>query len=151
MAMAAHRYVRATQDVDLGACTSFFPKLREFYEHLRSSGYRVELRWPEDGDPLDGVLDIERDGAVIQVVNIANSKLGRAAIDNAEELDIGLRCVRLEELIALKLYAGGKYSMRDIQELLDANPEADLTRIGNTCDELRLGKEWKSVLEARGE
>ena len=44
-----------------------------------------------------------------------------------------LRCVTLEDLVALKLYAGGLNDHADIVQLLARNPNADLERVRGTA------------------
>ena len=149
MALATHGYVRATDDIDLGACTTFAPALQTLRDRLSNLGLTVTLRAPDDDDPLDGVLVVEERASLVEVVNIGQVRLGRAAIDNAEDLEDGLRCVRVPELVALKLYAGDRRSKTDIHALLDANPGIDLEEITRTCRALGFAKDWAQLLADR--
>ena len=149
MALAAHGYVRATDDADLGACTTFSPALCALRDRLRALGLDVELRSLDDDDPLDGVLVVEDGDALVEVVNIGNVRLGRAAIDHAMDLGDGLRCVRASELVALKLYAGGRKSRLDVHELLDANPAIDREEVARTCAGLGLADDWAKIVAER--
>ena len=109
---------------------------------LRVAGLGTELRYPDDDDPLGGVLVVWdlSDGKgerhdVVEVVNFLNP--GRLmltpaslAIQRATRLDgIELNCVALPDLVALKLYAGGTADHADIVQLLARNPDADLNEI----------------------
>lgn len=44
-----------------------------------------------------------------------------------------LRCVRVPQLIALKLFAGGRRHQADVVELLRRNPGADRAQIRDVC------------------
>ncbi len=142
VALAAYRYVRQTDDVDLGVNASV-TTLRSVMGDLRELGYKVELREPDGTDPLGGVLDVVGTFGLIQIVSFA----GRfpAVIDDAvmtSSLPVRegsqLRLVPLPQLIALKLYAGGYKSHGDIVELLARNPDADLQMIRAVCERYRL-------------
>lgn len=107
-----------------------------------SQGLNTQLRLPDDEDPLGGVLVVWVEAAdggepvdVVEVVNFRNP--GRviatpapAAIARAQSLaGSSLRCVTIEDLVALKLYAGGLSDLADIEQLLAHNPDADLDAI----------------------
>ena len=144
-ALAAHQYVRATSDTDLASYVDPFDYLRKLEASLADLGYGVELRLPDpdDDDPLAGVLvvwsTVDEDGKPVdevEVVNFRNPDRPRntpalRAIQNATSLDPNspLRYVRLEDLIALKLYAGATKDHADIEEVLVRNPGADLELI----------------------
>lgn len=118
-ALAAHDYVRATIDIDLATRVDPRTELRALEQRLRESGMSVELRMPDQHDPIGGVLsvwthetaDSERLD-LVEVVNFSNPYLpaetpAAEAIRNATPLEPGsaLRCATLRDLIALKLYA----------------------------------------------
>lgn len=142
VALAAHRYVRYTEDLDLGI-NADLNALRSISNALRRAGYSAELREPDADDPLGGVIDLRGPFGSIQIVSFA----GRfpAAIDDAlanASLVIrqgsSLRIAPITQLVALKLYAGGLKSKADIVELLTRNPEIDLHDIQAACDRYRL-------------
>ena len=153
VALAAHRYVRQTEDLDLA--TNANPrKLRELMDSLKAAGYQAELREPDAEDPLGGVIDIEGSFGFIQIINYAGKF--PAVIDDAlREAQLTarpgspLKLVPLPHLIALKLYAGGTKSRADIVELLVRNPELDLESLRETCRSYRLGGLDELIAEAR--
>lgn len=149
LALAVHGYVRATGDADLGVCTMFSPSLQSLRDRLHDLGYAVTLRAPDDDDPLDGVLVVEDGAARVEVVNIGHVRLGRASVDNAQDVGNGLRSVRAQELIALKLYAGGRRSEHDVHALLDANAAIDLVEVERCCRELGLESEFQVIIGER--
>jgi hypothetical protein len=141
-ALAVHRYTRGTEDIDLAVAVNPSTQLSALAQALSGSGLRTRLRLPDDDDPLGGVLTIwasEDDGGepvdIVEVVNFCNPSRvarnpARDAIARATTLAGGrLRCVGLEDLIALKLYAGGLTDLADVAQLLARNPEADLDAV----------------------
>jgi len=149
VALAAHRYVRFTHDVDLGV-NADLTQMRQLVDSLRARGYAPVFHEPDGQDPLGGVIDIPGPFGMVQIVSFE----GRfpAAIRDAlagqvirTRPDGGLRVIPIPQLVALKLYAGGWKSLADIVELLRRNPEADLDAIGETCHGYRL-RGWDKVL-----
>jgi hypothetical protein len=142
-ALAAHNYVRGTNDIDLASVVDPRTELRNLELAILNLGFHAELRMPDDEDPLGGVLRIwqvaSADGEPIEPIEIVNfynpfrPRLNPAAdaIRNAVRLDdhSALRYVRLPDLIALKLYAGGRRDLADIVELMVNNSDADLDEI----------------------
>lgn len=142
-ALALHRLVRATQDVDLASFVDPGAKLRPLEADLRAQGLHTELRMPDGDDPLGGVLRVwsavdDEDVPVdlVEVVNFDNPHRPRRtpaarAIRDALSLMPGsaLRYVQLADLVALKLDAGGRTDLADIVEVLARNPDADLAEI----------------------
>jgi hypothetical protein len=141
-ALAVHRYTRGTEDIDLAVAVDPSVQLTALDRALTSAGLHTCLRLPDDQDPLGGVLvvwaSVDEDGApadVVEVVNFHNpgrivSTPAMAAIARARPLQgTPLRCVTIEDLVALKLYAGGLADHADIVQLLARNPEADLAAV----------------------
>lgn len=142
VALAAYRYVRYTEDIDLGV-NADLSELRGVVEALRRDGFDAVLHEPDGDDPLGGVIDVSGRFGLVQIVSFA----GRFPLViedalNGEDIRVregsGLRLVPLPQLVALKLYAGGSKSRADIVELLRRNPEADLGMIRETCAAYRL-------------
>lgn len=131
MALAANGYVRATADVDIATTVDPRAELHSLQQVLRDLGFCTDLNMPDDEDVLGGVLRVWRqedeDGRpldLVEVVNFNNPYRPRpnpaaAAIKNAVPLDERtiLKYVRLPDLVALKLYAGGRQDLADIGEL----------------------------------
>ena len=142
VALAAHRYVRHTEDIDLGVDADV-PKMRVLAAVLRAEGFVVELYEPDGDDPLGGVIDVSGAFGLVQVVSFANRfpaviRDALAGDDVRIRPGSALRLVPLAQLVALKLYAGGLRSKSDIVELLRRNPDADLETIRGTCKRYRL-------------
>lgn len=142
VALAAHGYVRLTEDLDLGVNTDL-DTLRRVVETLRASRFDVELREADGQDPLGGVVDVRGSFGLVQIVNYGGRfpaviDAGVAAAETVIRPGSNLRIVPLPHLVALKLYAGGTKSRADIVELLAHNPDADLTAIRDLCRRWRL-------------
>ncbi len=153
-ALAAHRYVRSTHDVDLGV-NADLAQMRRILKVLRSHGYDAEFNEPGRDDPLAGVIDVSGPFCMVRIVSFENRfpAVIRDALANGEirtKPDGGLPVVPITQLVALKLYAGGLKSLADIVELLRRNPEADLQEIGDTCRKYRL-RGWQSVMDELNE
>lgn len=142
VALAAHHYVRFTEDLDL-AMNVDRPTLRDIAEALREKRFQVELREPDLNDPLSGVIDVGSAGGLIQLVNFGQTfpAIIADAIKEATltvRAESPLRVAPLPHLIALKLYAGGFKSKADVVELLKRNADADLNEIRALCEKYRL-------------
>jgi predicted nucleotidyltransferase len=153
MALAAHHYVRATEDIDLAGVVNL-DALRKLKETLEKEGYMVTLREPDGQDPLGGVLDIEHSSGMIQIVSFAERfpAVIRDAFHSSGlflKEKSTLKVSPLPHLVALKLYAGGYKSKSDIFEVLSRNPDADLEEIDALCRKYRIGgfKEIRRELE----
>ena len=141
-AMAAHRYVRHTEDIDLGVNVPI-RDLATVAGSLRAVGLEAIFREPDGQDPLGGVIDITGDFGLVQIVNfgerfpaIIDSGLATATLRTRP--DGPLRIAPLPHLVGLKLYAGGMKSKADIVELLRRNPSADRDAIRDLCRRYRL-------------
>jgi len=142
VALAAHGYVRFTEDLDLGVTTDL-DTLRRIAEALRAAGFDVELREPDGDDPLGGVVDVRGPFGLVQIVNYGGRfpaviESGLAAADTVIRAGSRLRIVPLPQLVALKLYAGGTKSRADIVELLSRNRDTDMAAIRALCRGWRL-------------
>ena len=142
VALAAYRYVRHTEDIDLGVDADL-SQMRVLTAALRDEGFVVDFHEPDGDDPLGGVIDVSGPFGLIQVVSFANRfpaviRDALAGEDVRIRSGSELRLVPIAQLVALKLYAGGSGSKSDIVELLRRNPEADLDVIRTTCRRYRL-------------
>lgn len=153
IALAAHRYVRFTEDIDLGV-NADLKQMRALVEALRSEGYDTEFNEPDGDDPLAGVINISGNFGLVQVISFEDRfpAVIRDALQG-EEIVMSpgskLRIVPIPQLVALKLYAGGYASRADIIELLRRNPQADFEEIHRICRDYRL-RGFGQILEELG-
>jgi hypothetical protein len=142
VALAAHRYVRFTEDIDLGVLADL-TQMRTFAQSLRAEGFDAELHEPDADDPLGGVIDISGSFGLVQIISFQDRfpAVIRDALDG-EDVRIRpgsmLRIMPIPQLVALKLYAGGWKAQADIVELLRRNPEVDVDLLRQTCREYQL-------------
>lgn len=142
VALAAHRYVRFTDDLDIAVCVE--PDvLHSVADEIRLQGHSVEVRDPDMDDPLGGVMDVTGPFGQVQVINYGGrfpAVIEDALREATQTIRPGspLRLVPLHHLVALKLYAGGHKSKADIAELLRRNPETDVNGVRELCRRYRL-------------
>lgn len=155
VALAVHRYPRATRDLDLGTLLRSEGDVVRVAEDLRACGLEVDVALADRDDPLGGVLTVRREGAdPVQVVNFFNpwngwAPAGKAALDTATPGALGaLAVVDVPHLVALKLYAGGRRSALDILELLSRHSPEVLEETRAVCRTLALEAALESALGA---
>ncbi len=151
VAMAAHHYVRQTEDLDLGVVATV-QEMRTLAAALVRRGFEAELREPGPDDPLAGVIDVRGDFGLVQIISYAGrfpaviEEALRSATLTVRE-GSRLRIVPIPHLVALKLYAGGYKSRSDIMELLERNPDVDREAISSLCTRYRLSG-WDELVRA---
>jgi hypothetical protein len=156
VALAVHRYVRSTEDIDLGISTRDLSALRAASDRIKEKlGLDVQLVLPDDEDPLGGVLTITGEGFdPVQVVNLTNplafrTTPGAAAIGSSIRVEgLSLPTVDLPHLVALKLYAGDPESQADVLAVLKRNPDCSLDEIRAVCERFGLAPTFDSLLQA---
>ena len=89
--------------------------------------------------------------SVFQVVSFGTTfpAVIRDAIEGATltiEAGSSLLVTPIEQLVALKLYAGGHKSRADIAELLARTPAPDLPKLREVCARYNLSRELEAVL-----
>jgi len=152
VALAAHHYVRQTNDIDLGV-NADLPTLRALVESLRQAGFDAELREPDGADPLGGVIDVAGPFGLVKVISY-NERFPAVIEDAVRSAELvvragsSLRLAPLPHLVALKLYAGGHKSKADIVELLARNPDVDLGTVRALCERYRLSGVEELIAEA---
>jgi hypothetical protein len=142
VALAAHRYPRFTEDIDLGVLASS-AEMQSLTDFFRAEGFDADFHKPDAEDPLGGVIDVSGPFGLVQVINFEDRfpaviHDALAGADFRARPGSALRIVPIPQLVALKLYAGGWKSHADIIELLRRNPEVNLEAIRETCQGYRL-------------
>lgn len=145
-AMAAAGYVRGTEDIDLAIAVQL-PELKALAERLSRSGWRVKLNLPDGQDPLGGVINIDADGTLVQVINFGTTfpaVIRDALADPRATLGApGLLTASIPYLIALKLYAGGMKSDADIDALLSLDAANVAEETEQICRRYRLTRDLR--------
>ena len=150
VALAAHRYTRFTEDIDIGVLASQ-AEMQSLTGLLQAEGFDAAFHEPDADDPLGGVIDVSGPFGLVQIINFED-RFPAIIHDALAGADVrvrpgsALRIVPIPQLVALKLYAGGWKSHADIVELLRRNPDVDLDAIGKVCRAYRL-RGFDRVLE----
>ena len=130
LAVAAWGAPRATEDIDLLAEVS---PSAELDRALRAAGFEAEWRRGAADDPIPLLLHLRRrSGPPLDVV-CATRAWEREMLTRAVRLRLGrsleVPVVALEDLIVLKLLAGGPGDLTDVADLLGrAGPLPDLDK-----------------------
>lgn len=129
-AMAAHGVSRSTYDTDLFSVGSTVLDAA-VWSALSAEGVEVEIRHGDDDDPLLGVVRCSQQDQTIDIV-VGRSRWQQEVIARAvptQVFSISLPIVTLEDLILLKLYAGGIQDRWDIQQLLATTDAATVVSV----------------------
>lgn len=148
MALAFHGVIRASLDVDL----LLFPKPDSgipIEKAFAGSGYSVERRDGDVDDPIPALIRL-RDAHANQVdLLLGLRRLDPAAASRtvtAEHQGTPLRFIGLEDLAAMKLYAGGPQDLEDTRQLLAAaGKDLDLDLLRRLAS--RFGSEERRTLD----
>jgi hypothetical protein len=119
-AMAAHGASRSTFDLDL-LVTDRSVLAAAFWARLAGLGDSVDARTGDDEDPLAGVIRIARPGSRSVDVVVGRSAWQAETLQRAEPRplrEVPIPVVTAEDLVLLKLYAGGPQDAWDIEQLL---------------------------------
>lgn len=152
LSMAAWGVVRATEDLDFLADCDPSPighrQLRSQLESfLRQESCQVEWRVGAHDDPIPLLLRIQlaaKHGGLGVDILWAHKRWQREALKRTVSLNVSrsrIRVLHPEDLILLKLDAGGPQDLADVEGLLaDPPPQLNLARLKKTTARLRLGR-----------
>ena len=152
LAVSTWGVVRATQDIDFLADSDPSPirdltlrdKLANFIERQNC---RADWRVGDFDDPIPLLLKIELPAALGSVgadILWAHKRWQREALKRAVGVEVegdNIPVLHPEDLILMKLDAGGPQDFLDVQQLLSvAPPQLDVKRLKETAARLRLGQ-----------
>jgi hypothetical protein len=158
LAVSTWGVMRATQDIDFLADSDPSPinnlalrdKLAKFIERQHS---RADWRVGDYDDPIPLLLKIELPatlGSVGADILWAHKPWQREALERAVGVEVEgdtIPVLHPEDLILMKLEAGGPQDFLDVQQLLSvAPPQLNVTRLKETVTRLRLGKVLEKCL-----
>lgn len=158
LAMSAWGAVRATEDIDLLADSAPSPlRNREFRDALRgfleARGCTAEWRIGGADDPIPLLLRVELPGrgrGLKADILWAHKRWQREALARTVTVKVArLKVVVLhpEDLVLMKLEAGGPQDLLDVERLLSNPPvELSLKRLATKASQLRLGAELGKCL-----
>ena len=158
LAVSTWGVIRATEDIDIIADCEPSPirslalraKIKERLKDLDSS---VEWRVGGYDDPIPLLLRVELSPKFRSVhtdILWVHKLWQREAVQRAIGIDvegIEIPVLHPEDLILMKLDAGGPQDLLDVKELLTvAQPQVDLNRLKKSAGRLRLGKNLEKCL-----
>lgn len=127
-AMAGRGVMRSTDDVDL--LVTDRAVLRDaFWAPVGEQGFKVEVRLGDHEDPLAGVVRLVREPERALDVVVGRDAWQAEVIQRAEPHRVGaveVGLVLASDLILLKLYAGARQDLLDVEELLAAGDRRTL-------------------------
>jgi hypothetical protein len=126
MAAAAHGAVRASVDADavVSLAVKEAPNLRDAFTN---AGFRAELRRGDFEDPIAAVLELQDDHGNRVDLLIGLRGMPVEVFQRAVEVPFcgeTLRVVSREDLIAMKLFAGGPQDLLDAKHIRSIDPAA---------------------------
>lgn len=148
-AVIAWGRVRATRDVDWLAVIRPSRKT-EVLKALSSLG-AVEWRAPGEDDPIAGLIRIVPEDEEKPVIDIllAAKAADREALSRCVDLDLGqgpVPAVRPEDIIAMKLQAGGGLDYEDAKAILQVQSERiDQAVLESACAARRVSNRLASL------
>lgn len=158
LAMSAWGVVRATADIDLLAHSDPSPlrnltirqRMKTFFE---SRGCTVDWRMGDLEDPIPLLLRIGLAPPTVDLeadVLWAHKRWQREALTRIVTLTVSgmdVFVLHPEDLILLKLEAGGPQDLLDVESLLaESPPDLDITRLKRKAGQLRLGTTLEKLL-----
>lgn len=137
LAVAYHGWVRASLDSDaLITLRGTGSDLQGLAAKLRGRGWTVEARTGEPGDPLAFVIRITDDRQnQVDLIGIAGLDPGFFQRSIEADLDgLALKVASAEDLVALKIYAGGPMDLEDAAKVMEvAGPSLDRNLLLGLC------------------
>jgi len=116
-ALAARGIARSTYDIDL-LTTDNRVLDSQFWNPLAAQGALIDIRRGDSEDPLGGVVRLDEPPERPVDVILGRHAWQTRAIERAERPFQGPAIVIVQDLILLKLYAGGTQDIWDVRELL---------------------------------
>jgi len=159
LSVAAWGAVRATQDIDFLMDCEPSPirdlGLQKTLEnYLKRQGCRVEWRVGDYDDPIPLLLRLDLPRAYGKLgadILWAHKRWQRDALKRSIAVTVSRQRVRVlhpEDLILLKLEAGGPQDLLDVHRLLaDPPTELNVSRLKDTATRLRLGRILERCLQ----
>ena len=127
LAVSFHGIPRATNDADTLIWLSEAGKTeKDLAGRLTQDGYRIENKYSDADDPVAGVVTVEdkhhnRVDLLLGIRGMDPGAPARATL--ATFLGSPLRFIGLEDLVAMKVFAGGIRDLSDVKGILQVSGE----------------------------
>lgn len=158
LAVSAHARPRATKDIDflVSAEKDFFFKL--FPDILKQHGYQLKVYKGGLDDPVNGLIriyDKEDKTEIADIIPVLWNWQDEivAGSEKIELLGVSIPVARIEDLIVLKLKAGGPQDLLDVEELIKAakiSKKVDLERLNSLAERAKVSKQLKKLISKTG-
>jgi predicted nucleotidyltransferase len=153
VAVSARSRPRATKDIDFLVHAEEYALSKTIPKMISKKGYEYKIFKGGLLDPINGVIRIldEDGGEFVDLIPLFWN-WQKEAIENAEEIEIFdgiiIPIAKTEDLIVLKLKAGGSQDMLDAQELLKASKLGlDRDRLMKLAKRARVDKKLSRLLK----
>lgn len=146
-AVAAYGVPRFTADIDFLIAPPA-SRIKDFLSFLYSKGYQAHLNKADLLDPLGDVIIAYTD-LPIQFI-CAKYGYHFTAIENARVINYEgkeVKIITCEDLIILKLKAGGPKDLWDVENLLECQDGLNTSYLTNTAKALKIDKILMSILK----
>ena len=155
-ALAVHGVGRSTRDIDLLTLADA-PLDGAWWKPLAAAGVQVSAARGDADDPLAGVIRFEQQGEQPVDLVVGRHRWQQRILERAEPASAGgtlLPAARVQDLVLLKLFAGGAQDAWDIEQLL-AGPDRE-TLIADVAADLndlpaRCRARWQRIVEGGGD
>lgn len=154
LAVSARARPRATQDIDflVSADRDFF--FNTFPEILKKKGYNIKVFRGETNDPVNGLIriyDKEDQTELADIIPVLWKWQDEivAAAEKVDLFEVSIPIARVEDLIVLKLKAGGPQDLLDAEELLNAaklSGKTDNKRLESLANRAKVSKKLTRLL-----
>lgn len=147
-------HVRATKDIDIIA-DIHHDSFKIFISHLKKIGYRCELRQGSMTDDIPYLIKVsiprEKGGEIQADLLIATRKWEDEIIKSSRVIDFGNRKIPVvtpEDLMSMKLRAGGPMDILDVKELLLVlKSEIEIDMLRSRAKQLKVSRKLNKILK----
>lgn len=149
LAVSAHGVPRYTADVDFLVHPRLLSLEEDLREFARQYGASFRHSEPAADDPLGPILIMVLGGATIDLI-VARHPHEFSCISRARSLMLAgtaIPCAAPEDLILLKLYAGGPQDLYDVQGIIEVQESLDLDYVRQQVTAMRLEDKWAVVCD----
>jgi hypothetical protein len=125
MAVSFYGFVRSSLDADAVISIQFKDdKFSKLQDSLKKKGFQLDIRYGDLDDPIACVIDISdkfknRVDLLIGLKGMKPSVFQRAK--TASFMKVSIKIVSLEDLIAMKIFAGGPKDIQDVVGVLQVS------------------------------
>ncbi|MFH1710540.1 MAG: hypothetical protein ABH860_05700 [bacterium] len=158
LAVSARAKPRATYDIDFLVIADKSYLTEGISRIAKKLGYSVEISKGEASDPLNGMVRIyTKDGEALIDIIPTFWKWQDEIVEGAQYLSMGggehIPIARIEDMVVLKLKAGGPQDLIDTEELLkaaDLSKNIDPERLFSLAKRAKVDKKLDRILHKLG-